>query len=78
MKKKHFRGTNIGCFISLFWLLITVIGLIGEIKCIYKAIDSDWNPIGKREFVYSLGAVTGTGAVIGWLNIPDEPYEKKK
>jgi hypothetical protein len=35
-------------------------------------VRCNWEPIGKAEVVYTLGTFTGTGAVIGWLNIEDK------
>lgn len=62
----------VGCG-AIFYVLIVLLLVIGEIQCIYKAINSDWNPIGKREIIYTGASLTGLGAVVGWFNIPDEP-----
>jgi len=53
--------------IGLFWLLV----ITGEIKCIVKAYNCNWNPIGKAEILYTGGALTGLGSIIGWLDIED-------
>lgn len=55
-------------FVMLIWLL----ALIGEIRCIYKAVTCNWEPVGKAEILYTAGACTGIGAVIGWINIKDK------
>ncbi len=55
-------------FIILFWLFV----IIGEARCIYKMVTCNWEPIGKAEIVYTIGTFTGTGAIIGWINIPDK------
>ena len=52
--------------------------IAGEVQCIYKAINSDWEPIGKREVIYTGSAVCGLGAIVGWFDIPDGKYEKKE
>lgn len=56
----------------IFIILIWVLGLIGEISCIYKAVTCNWEPIGKAEILYTVGACTGTGAIIGWIDIKDK------
>lgn len=53
-------------------LLIVVFVLIGEIRCIYKAVTCNWEPIGKAEIVYTGAAVTGLGIIVGYLNIEDK------
>lgn len=58
---------------SIFYLVVILLLIVGEVKCAFKAIDSDWNPIGKREVVYTVSFFTGIGGVIGYLDIPDEP-----
>ena len=47
---------------ALFW---------GWVMCIYKFADSDFEPSYKREIVYAIGAITGTGCIIGYFDIPD-------
>ncbi len=44
--------------IVAFWVL----ALIGEVKCIVKAVSCNWEPIGKAEIVYTVAACTG------WFN----------
>ena len=56
----------------IFIILIWILGLIGEISCIYKAVTCNWEPIGKAEIFYTVGACTGLGAVIGWIDIEDK------
>lgn len=53
-------------------LLFVLAVLIGEVRCIYKACTCNWQPIGKAEMVYTIGACTGLGAVVGWINIEDK------
>jgi hypothetical protein len=57
---------------GLIALLIWILAIIGEIQCIYKAIVCNWEPVGKAEIVYTLGALTGVGAIVGWINIEDK------
>jgi len=58
---------------SLIWvqLAITVIFLVGEVQCIYKAFNCDWSPIGKSEVIYTASACCGLGAIVGWIDIKD-------
>ena len=56
----------------LIYLLIGTLALVGEVKCIIKAVDCNWEPIGKAEIVYTVGACTGTGCIIGYLDIEDK------
>ena len=58
--------------ILIIQILLIVFALIGEVKCIVKAVNCNWEPVGKAEVVYTAGACTGLGAVIGWMNIEDE------
>ena len=56
---------------SLFIILIFVLGLIGEVMCVIKAIKCNWEPVGKAEILYTGGVFTGLGAIVGWLDIKD-------
>jgi hypothetical protein len=53
-------------------LIIILLGLIGEVKCIYKAVTCNWEPVGKAEVIYTTASLTGLGAVIGWIDIEDK------
>jgi hypothetical protein len=52
--------------------IIAIICIIGEIRCIYKAVTCNWEPIGKAEVVYTFSALTGVGCVVGWFNFEDK------
>lgn len=52
--------------------IVTILGLIGEVRCIYKAVTCNWEPIGKAEIVYTVSAITGVGVIVGWFNIEDK------
>lgn len=62
---------NNGCFGSYLTLFAVLLMTLGEIQCIVKAIKSDWEPVGKREIIYTFGVLTGTGSIIGWFDIED-------
>lgn len=55
-----------------FLIIIIVLGVIGEIKCIVKAVSCNWEPIGKAEIIYTAGSFTGLGAIVGWIDIEDK------
>lgn len=59
---------------TLIVLQFVIIGLlvVGEVKCIIKAIGCNWEPVGKAEVIYTGAAFTGLGAIIGWLDIEDK------
>jgi len=46
--------------------------LIGEVKCIVKAVKCNWEPIGKAEVIYTAAACTGLGSIVGWIDIEDK------
>lgn len=54
------------------WLIMIILLLTGEIKCIIKAINCNWEPIGKAEVIYTTAAFTGLGAIVGWIDIEDK------
>lgn len=56
----------------LIWFVLFVLGIIGEIKCIVKAANCNWEPIGKAEIIYTGAALTGCGAIVGWIDIQDK------
>lgn len=59
-------------FTSIAIILIWVLAIIGEIKCIIKAVDCNWQPVGKAEVLYTVAACTGVGSIVGWINIEDK------
>lgn len=61
-----------GCGAAIFYILIVIAIVFGEIRCIYKMVSCNWDPIGKAEIVYTIGTFTGAGAIIGYLNIEDK------
>lgn len=56
---------------TIITLLLVVVLIIGEVLCVYKFFTSDFEPSYKREAVYGIGAVSGLGCVIGWMDIED-------
>lgn len=58
--------------ISRVGCLIVLLALIGEVKCIYKAVTCNWEPVGKAEVIYTVSSLTGVGCIVGWINIEDK------
>ena len=61
---------------SLF-LIVLYVGLIvgllvGEVKCIIKMVNCNWEPIGKAEVIYTASTFTGLGCIIGYIDIQDK------
>jgi len=57
---------------GIFYLALTVALLVGEIKCIIKMIDCNWEPIGKAEVIYTASTFTGVGCIVGYIDIQDK------
>lgn len=55
----------------ILMIAFVIIGIIGEIKCINKAVNCNWDPIDKAEIVYTVAAFTGLGSVVGYMDIKD-------
>tara|TARA_R110000782_G_scaffold43450_3_gene97896 strand:+ start:274 stop:459 length:186 start_codon:yes stop_codon:yes gene_type:complete len=58
-----------------FIIVLTLLGIFliaGEVKCIIKAVNCNWKPIGKAEVIYTASAFTGAGCIVGWINIEDK------
>ena len=53
-------------------LLIAIGAIVGEVMCIVKAVNCNWEPVGKAEIVYTGAACVGLGAVVGYLDIEDK------
>jgi hypothetical protein len=58
--------------LSIVILSIAIAAFVGEILCIVKAVKCNWEPIGKAEVIYTVGAFTGFGCVIGYMDIQDK------
>lgn len=58
--------------ITLIWFTVIVLAIVGEVKCIIKAINCNWEPVGKAEIVYTASSCLGLGSIVGWMNIEDK------
>jgi hypothetical protein len=61
---------NLG--ITLTMIILTILALIGEVRCIYKACTCNWEPIGKAEIAYTASAICGLGCFVGYIDINDK------
>lgn len=59
-------------FVIILWFTIISLIVIGEIKCIVKAVNCNWEPIGKAEIIYTGAACIGIGCIVGWIDIEDK------
>jgi len=57
---------------SIVTILIGLVLLVGEVKCIIKAVSCNWEPIGKAEIIYTGASLTGLGCVVGFINLEDK------
>jgi len=57
---------------TIIGVIIVILLVIGEIRCIYKALTCNWEPIGKAEIIYTGSALTGIGCIVGYFNINDK------
>jgi hypothetical protein len=58
--------------IIIVYISLVIALIIGEIKCIIKAVNCNWEPIGKAEVVYTAAAFTGLGGIVGYIDIEDK------
>lgn len=63
---------NKGILLIVVYTAIISTVVLGEIKCIIKAINCNWEPIGKAEIIYTASAVTGLGCIVGYIDIKDK------
>jgi len=58
--------------LKTIFISIATFSIIGEVKCIQKAIYCNWEPIGKAEVIYTVSAATGIGIIVGYIDIKDK------
>lgn len=54
------------------YVVVVVLAVVGEIKCIINAVCCNWEPIDKAEVIYTVSALTGLGCIVGWIDIQDK------
>jgi hypothetical protein len=63
---------KLGIIGGLIWLIVAVALLVGEVKCIIKMVQCNWEPIGKAEVIYTAATFTGVGCIVGYMDIQDK------
>lgn len=58
--------------VVIIYIALVLAAITGEVKCIYKAFNCNWEPIGKAEIVYTASACCGLGTIVGWIDIQDK------
>ena len=58
--------------VIIIGLAIALLAIVGEVKCIIKAINCNWEPVGIAEIVYTGSAVLGLGCIVGYIDIQDK------
>lgn len=53
---------------SIFIIIIYIAALVGEVLCIVKFFQCDFKESYKAEIIYGFSAITGIGAVTGWMD----------
>lgn len=62
-----------GIIMFLLYISLIIAALVGEVKCLIKFIDCDFEPSYKAEVIYGLSLVTGLGCIVGYVDIQDKP-----
>lgn len=60
--------SNIPWLVVFIYLVLIGLSITGYIKDIKHLIDCDFKPTYKAEILYGIGAVTGLGAIFGWID----------
>ena len=58
-----------GIGVTLLYVTMIMVLLVGEIKCLIKFVKCDFEPSYKAEIIYGVGTITGLGVVIGYLDL---------
>lgn len=59
---------NTGAVISLIYVALLIAFLVGEIMCIVKFFQCDFEEPYKAEIIYGISIVTGIGGVTGYMD----------
>ena len=70
--KKMSKEENVFKSVLLVWAVIICAVMYGEVRCIYKAVTCNWEPVGKAEIIYTGASLTGLGAIVGYFDIEDK------
>ena len=53
---------------AILYLILIIIVLVGEVKCIIKFFSCDFKESYKAEIIYGVSMATGLGAVVGYMD----------
>lgn len=53
--------------VTAIYFLLVVLAFVGWVKSVVKFCQCDFEPSYKAEIIYGVSAVTGIGAVTGWM-----------
>ena len=72
--KKMLSNNKGFTFGELLVVVFILLAIVGEVKCIVKAVNCDWDTKTsfKSEAIYTASACLGFGCVVGWINIEDK------
>jgi len=68
MKKSIFPVLS-GLLPVLIYAAIAIALIVGEVKCIIKFVQCDFEPSYKAEAIYGLAVITGAGCIVGYLDL---------
>jgi len=71
-KMKLYNSEKASLTAGILFVLIGLSALIGEVRCVVKAVQCDWEAPYKAEIIYTASALTGAGCITGWINIEDK------
>lgn len=77
IKFKPKQNSKASMLVVNVFIILFVLGIIGEVMCVYKFATSDFKPSYSREIIYGFGTVTGIGGIIGWFDFEDTPTDEK-
>lgn len=60
-----------GISITIIYVAIIIAAVVGEVKCIVRMVNCNWEPVGKAEVIYTAATFTGFGAIVGYIDIKD-------
>lgn len=63
---------NLSLIPIIIYAMIIITMITGEVKCIIKAVNCNWQPIGKAEIIYAGASLTGLGVIVGYMDIQDK------
>ena len=61
-----------GLGLAVIGIALVAFAVVGEIKCVIKAVKCNWEPVGKSEIIYTGAALTGLGFFVGYIDIQDK------